>query len=52
VSEWTLSPDGLRFMTGSGTAWGDADAARGEDPEIARAAAERTIAAYTTPPSG
>ena len=50
VQAWTISPDGLRFMTDAGTAWGEADAARGEDPEVARAAAERTIAAYTTLP--
>lgn len=48
---WSASPDGQRFVTESGTAWGAADEARGEDPQIARAAAERTIAAYTTPPA-
>ena len=36
VQAWTISPDGLRFMTDAGTAWGEADAARGEDPEVAR----------------
>ena len=50
VEAWTTSPDGLRFMTASGAAWGEADEARGEDPEVARAAAERTIVAYTTLP--
>jgi uncharacterized protein YndB with AHSA1/START domain len=50
VAAWTTSPDGLRFMSESGAAWGEADLARGEDPEVARAAAARTIAAYTTPP--
>ena len=50
VMAWTTSPEGLRFMTDSGTAWGAADEARGEDPEVARAATQRTIAAYTTLP--
>lgn len=34
-------------MRGSGEAWGVAHAASGEEPEEARAKAERTIAAYT-----
>ena len=34
----------------SGTAWAEADAAAGTDPEQARAAAERCIAAYTALP--
>ena len=37
VQAWTISPDGLRFMTDSGTAWGEADADFGEDPEVAPA---------------
>lgn len=47
---WSASEDGQRFVVESGTAWGVADEARGEDPEVAKAAAERTIAAYTAPP--
>jgi uncharacterized protein YndB with AHSA1/START domain len=38
------------FVRGSGEAWADADAAAGTEPEQARAAAERCIAAYTAPP--
>ena len=34
-------------MRGSGEAWGEAHAVSGEDPDEARAKAERTIAAYT-----
>jgi hypothetical protein len=34
-------------MRGSGIAWGEAHAASGEDPEEARARADRTIAFYT-----
>jgi uncharacterized protein YndB with AHSA1/START domain len=40
----------LEFMTASGRAWGVADAAAGTDPEEARAAAERCVAAYTGAP--
>jgi hypothetical protein len=38
------------FVRASGQAWAAADAASGTDPEQARAAAERCIAAYTAPP--
>jgi uncharacterized protein YndB with AHSA1/START domain len=44
---WVTSPDGLRFMTGSNEAWYAAAVADGADPAAARAAADRTIAAYT-----
>jgi len=47
---WFRSPEGLRFVTGASTAWGEASVAAGTDPEAARAAAERTTAAYTTVP--
>ena len=40
---------GPRFMTVSNAAWRDADIADGTDPEIATAAAARTLAAYTEP---
>ncbi len=39
------------FVRRSGEAWAGADAAAGTDPEQARAAAERCIAAYTAPPA-
>ena len=38
------------FVRASGTAWAEADAAAGTDPEQASAAAERCIAAYTALP--
>ena len=47
VAAWSASDDGRRFMTRSATAWGEAAAADGDDPDAARAAAERTVAAYT-----
>ena len=47
---WFASPDGLRFITAASTAWGEASAAAGTDPGAARAAAERTTAAYTAVP--
>jgi hypothetical protein len=43
-------PDLTTFMTGSSRAWGQADAEAGTDPDQARAAAERCLAAYTAPP--
>ena len=47
VMAWTTSTEGLEFMTLSNEAWRDADIADGTDPEIANAAAVRTLAAYT-----
>lgn len=47
VMAWTTSTEGLEFMTLSHGAWRDADIADGTDPEIANAAAVRTLAAYT-----
>ncbi|WP_106400005.1 SRPBCC family protein [Actinocorallia populi] len=44
---WSTSPEGLRFMTGSNQAWCEAAIAGGTPEAQARAAAERTIAAYT-----
>jgi uncharacterized protein YndB with AHSA1/START domain len=44
---WMASPEGARFMTGSSEAWYDAAVACGADPAAARAAADRTTAAYT-----
>ena len=41
------SDAGKRFMRDSAEAWGKADIAAGEDPEIARGMAERTAAFYT-----
>jgi hypothetical protein len=47
IEAWTRSSEGKAFMRTSGEAWGAAHAASGEDPDEARAKAERTIAAYT-----
>jgi uncharacterized protein YndB with AHSA1/START domain len=47
---WMMSPEGIRFMTASNEAWYEADVAAGADPAKARAAAGRTLKAYTTPP--
>ncbi|MGW1162147.1 SRPBCC family protein [Streptomyces sp. NPDC002519] len=44
---WLASDEGRRFIALSSTAWGEANAAAGEPEEAARAAAERTTAAYT-----
>lgn len=44
---WGTSDEGKAFIRASGEAWGEADAAAGEDPAEARARAERTIAFYT-----
>ena len=47
VEAWLVSSEGKRFMRASGDAWGAAHAESGENPDEARAKAERTIAAYT-----
>jgi uncharacterized protein YndB with AHSA1/START domain len=47
---WAASEEGRRFMTLSGERWCQAHIASGDDQAEARAMAERTIAAYTTPP--
>jgi len=43
-------PELIEYMTVSGHAWGEADVASGTDPEEARAAAARCVAAYTAAP--
>jgi uncharacterized protein YndB with AHSA1/START domain len=47
---WTASEEGRAFMTGSGDRWRKAHVASGEPPEQAKAAADRTLAAYTGSP--
>ena len=47
VDEWTRSAAGLRFMTLSSDVWCAADIASGTAADVARPAADRTIAAYT-----
>lgn len=44
------TPSGQAFIRLTGTAWGEAAIADGDDPAEARAAAERTIDAYLPPP--
>ncbi|MGY6501145.1 MAG: SRPBCC family protein [Acidimicrobiales bacterium] len=50
AEEWMASPDGVRFTVGSAHAWGAADVASGTDADAARAAVDRTVAAYTEVP--
>ncbi|WP_242889621.1 SRPBCC family protein [Actinomadura litoris] len=45
--DWPGTAEGKEFMRLSGAAWGEAHAAADGDAELARACAERTIAAYT-----
>ena len=47
VEAWTASRDGKDFMTRSSDAWCEAAVAAGDDASAARAAADRTAAAYT-----
>jgi uncharacterized protein YndB with AHSA1/START domain len=47
VMAWVASDDGHRFLAKSADAWCAADVAGGEEPDVARAAADRTLAAYT-----
>ena len=51
AQEWMLSAEGKQFNTLSGERWYEADVAFGTDATAARAAADRSIAAYTTEPS-
>ncbi|MFI6426417.1 SRPBCC family protein [Promicromonospora sp. NPDC050880] len=50
VEEWSLSEEGVTFARAASTGWADAAAAAGDDADQARAAGERTLAFYTTPP--
>jgi uncharacterized protein YndB with AHSA1/START domain len=47
---WVGSQEGRRFMTASSEEWYAAHVAAGADPAAARAAADRTTAAYTAAP--
>jgi uncharacterized protein YndB with AHSA1/START domain len=51
AAEWMASDEGREFVTLSSERWCDADIAAGADPAGARAAADRTTAAYTPAPS-
>lgn len=48
---WPTSPDGVAFVQRAAESWADAAIADGDDPEAARAAAERTVEFYTVPPT-
>lgn len=47
AAAWMATEDGKRFITTSSDGWYEATVAAGADPEAARAAADRTTAAYT-----
>ncbi|HEV8563002.1 MAG TPA: SRPBCC family protein [Actinophytocola sp.] len=48
---WLVSDEGREFVTASSDGWYEASMAAGTDPAEARAAADRTTAAYTAPMS-
>jgi uncharacterized protein YndB with AHSA1/START domain len=48
---WMASPEGISFLSASAESWYEADVAFGTDVAQARAAADRTKVAYTTPPA-
>jgi uncharacterized protein YndB with AHSA1/START domain len=50
TAAWAASEEGVAFITGSSDAWCMAAVAAGDEPGAARAAADRTIAAYTGRP--
>jgi hypothetical protein len=47
AATWPLTDEGKEFTTKSSERWYEAAVADGDDPEAARAAADRTTAAYT-----
>lgn len=47
---FSASPAGATFIQSAATSWADAAIADGDDAEVARAAAERSVAFYTPPP--
>ena len=47
AAAWSASEEGKQFMTLSSESWRDANITAGTDPDLARAAADRTTAAYT-----
>jgi uncharacterized protein YndB with AHSA1/START domain len=49
---WMVSEEGRQFATQSSERWYEASVAAGADPAEARAAADRTTAAYTAAPGG
>ena len=47
---WVMSDAGKAYMRTSAKAWAEAHIAGGENPDVARGMADRTIAAYTGAP--
>jgi uncharacterized protein YndB with AHSA1/START domain len=53
VEAWSVSPEGIAFITGASDEWAVAAIADGDDPDAAGVAAARTTAFYTgQPPAG
>ncbi|HJU97800.1 MAG TPA: SRPBCC family protein [Jiangellaceae bacterium] len=50
AAAWLVSPEGVEFAQLCSEGWAQAAIGDGDEPEQARAAAERTVAFYTTPP--
>lgn len=50
AAAWLVSPEGVEVAQRCSEGWAQAAIDDGDDPEQARAAAERTVAFYTTPP--
>ena len=50
AAAWLVGPEGVEFAQLCSEGWAQAAIGDGDDPEQARAAAERTVAFYTTPP--
>ncbi|WP_280434260.1 SRPBCC family protein [Nocardia carnea] len=48
--EFPTTPEGLTFVRAAATAWAEAAIADGDDPAVARPAAEATLSFYTTVP--
>lgn len=46
---WSMSPAGVEFVTRAADRWRQADVDAGADEEVAKAAADRVTAFYTTP---
>ncbi len=44
---WSMSPEGQGYIRESGAAWGAAEAAGGEDADVAKNRSARTVAFYT-----
>lgn len=47
---WTISPEGIKFMSDSAERWYEVDVAAGTNEQQARSAADRVKAAYTATP--